>query len=100
MTPASLRSDRDRPVVIRIDELVIDGLGPRDGNRLQRAVEAELGRLFTERGIPGRFSRSADVVEIAAGARVDAVLGAAVLDDAALGIEIAREVFEGIEGPR
>jgi hypothetical protein len=40
-----------RDVAIRIDELVVDGAGGIDRDRLAAAVAAELGRLVGERAI-------------------------------------------------
>ena len=44
---------------IHIDELLLDGFTAAEGDNIKTAVEAELSRLFTERGIPRTVNRSA-----------------------------------------
>lgn len=42
----------NRSVEIHIEELVLHGYAPQDRYRIAAAVEAELVRLFTEKGLP------------------------------------------------
>jgi hypothetical protein len=37
---------------LHIDELILEGFAPRDRDLIVAAFEAELGRLFSERGVP------------------------------------------------
>ena len=39
---------------LHIEELVLDGFRPSDRHRIGAAVERELARLLTERGLPAR----------------------------------------------
>ena len=39
-------------IELHIEELALHGFSPGDGNRIARAVEHELARLITERGVP------------------------------------------------
>lgn len=39
-------------IVIEIDELVLHGFPPGDRYRIGEAVQAELARIFAERGLP------------------------------------------------
>jgi len=43
---------------LQIDELVIDGLADIDRAQLGAAVQEELARLFTERGIPHNLQQN------------------------------------------
>jgi len=79
---------------VQIDRLVLDGLpiDPRQAKLVQRAVEAELGRLFTAGGVgPG----------LAGGGAVDRLAGGTVqvggtADPGRLGREIARAVYGSV----
>lgn len=44
--------DVSRQIDLRIDELVLDGLDGVDGRAVRDALRRELGRLFTEHGVP------------------------------------------------
>ena len=43
-------------IVIEIDELVLHGFPPADRHRIGEAVQAELARIFVERGLPAAWS--------------------------------------------
>jgi hypothetical protein len=82
----------DRPVNVRIDELVLHGFDPRDRLAIGAAVERELARLMvTSAGDPGRLA-GAD--------RVDGGSFAVARDapPSAVGAEIARAIHGGIGG--
>lgn len=79
---------------LHIDRLVLDGLrlNASDGALLKASLEAELGRLLSERGLNG---------EIAAGGalpRIDAAPMQVTRDatPAQIGSGIARSMFSGI----
>ena len=83
-------------VTLRIEELVLHGFPPGDRYRIADAVERELRRLLTERGVPTEWATSAllpvDSVsaggfELAPGARPDRV-----------GSQIAEAIYGGLGG--
>jgi hypothetical protein len=45
---------------LHIDELVLHGFGPGDRYAIAAAVERELGRLFTEEGVPRGLAEDRD----------------------------------------
>jgi hypothetical protein len=81
---------------LRIDHLMLDGVALPAGaaRRLQAAVEAELGRLLTERGIPPDLRTSGAVPAVPAGV-VNLAAGGSV---SGMGTQIARAVYSGIGG--
>ncbi len=44
-------------VHLHIDRLVLDGLGPLDGDAVSAAVQAEVARLVAESGVPAASVR-------------------------------------------
>ena len=46
-------------IVIEIDELVLHGFPPGERYRIGEAVQAELARIFGERGLPGMWTDGA-----------------------------------------
>jgi hypothetical protein len=93
------RSANMSSCVLRIDELVLHGFHGVDRHAIAGAIERELGRLLGEVGaqqaLRGREPRSGDY-------RLDA--GAFVVPaDAtphAVGVQVARAIHRGLEGPR
>ena len=55
-------------VELHIEELVLQGFPPDYRHRIGDAVEQELSRLFTERGLPPSLSRGGDIPHLDAGA--------------------------------
>jgi len=55
-------------VRLRIDELVLEGFPPGDRHRIAAAVEAELARLFAERGVPAGLRESTALPQVDGGA--------------------------------
>lgn len=88
-----------RPDVdLHIDRLVLDGLpaGATGSRQLQAAVEAELGRLLTERGLPRALAIRGDIERVDAGQ----VKTGAIARPEAAGAEIARAVYGGLNRGR
>jgi hypothetical protein len=79
----------DRPVNVRIDELVLHGFDPRDRLAIGAAVERELARLLAGEGSSPRPAHAdrvdAGSFEVARDARPGAV-----------GAEIARAIHGGL----
>ncbi|MFB4421156.1 hypothetical protein C5F59_008675 [Streptomyces sp. QL37] len=86
-------NEQQRTVRVDIGELVLDGFGRVDPERVSEAFQAELGRLVRERGIP----LAAD-----GGQALDALTGLpplpADLSARRLGQELARAVHTGLSG--
>lgn len=83
------------PIEIHIDELVLEGVSPRDRQTVAEAAAYELARLTAEWGLP-----SADTSRRAVG-RIDAgtlQLGLSA-HPRALGAEIARAIHENLGTP-
>ena len=59
--------DRRHAVDLHIDELVLDGFDPGDRYRIGAAVEAELARLFAERGVSPSLARGGELSSLDGG---------------------------------
>jgi hypothetical protein len=79
---------------LHIDHLVLDGLpvSPAQGAQVKAAVEAELGRLLSERGVAREFQSGIAVPSVNAGG-MHVPRGASA---GAIGTQIARSVFSGV----
>jgi hypothetical protein len=55
-----------KDISIGIDHLAVSGLpaGPRNGAAIGRGIESALGRILTERGLPGLTARDAPAISI------------------------------------
>ena len=85
-------------VILEIDELILDGLGPLDGQAVRAAVERELAGLIQAGGLPGHGGLHPDG---AAGMRVAAQsvsinLPRPPYPSATLGAQVARAVYAGL----
>lgn len=54
-------------VNLDIEELVLHGFSPGDRHRIGQAVEFELARLITERGVPASLSREGELARMDGG---------------------------------
>lgn len=77
---------------LTIDQLVLEGIDPRYGQRVGQALQAELTRLFQKRGIPDAFSKQIDVQAIDAGALQANPTNSPDL----IGIQIAQSLYSGL----
>jgi len=75
-------------IELSIDELVVHGAAPAEGDHIAGALARELTRLLSA-PTPGRFATGGDVARLDAGA-VSLAPGA---DAAALGGQVARVLF-------
>jgi hypothetical protein len=85
--------DKRASVDLHIDELVLHGFSPRDRYRIAGAVESELARLITDRGLPFALRQDADIgslegndIDLPAGTRPDVA-----------GKRVAHEVYRRME---
>jgi len=78
---------------LHIEELVLEGFHPADRRRLGAAVERELARLLTERGLPPGLARGADLPRLDGGS-FPAPPGAR---PEAVGRQVAAAVFGGLK---
>ncbi len=79
-------------VELRIEELVLHGFPPGDHHRVGDALERELSRLFTEKGVPPSLVHSVEIphvdggtLELSSGRTSDPV-----------GARVARAVYGGL----
>jgi hypothetical protein len=78
---------------LSIDELILPDLLPTQRERVVAAIEAELARLWAERGLPlgvrvaSPLNLNAATVEAAAGARPEAI-----------GVQVAQSIYTGLAG--
>jgi hypothetical protein len=79
-------------VEVRIEELVLHGFAAADGCALGDAVQRELQRLITERGVGTALARRADVAWLDAG--TFAVRGGTSADTT--GAAVGRCVYQGL----
>ena len=84
--------DRAMSLRVHIDELVLHGFAPGDRMRIADAVQLELTRLFTDRGVPPALRGGGAVERLNAGAFPTA--GAAPAERT--GARIAQTVYEGL----
>ena len=80
-------ADVSRTVTLSIQELRLEGIAPFERFALADAMQQELGRLFTERGVPAGLSNAAPPML----GPVDST----GLNAAALGRSIAAALYEG-----
>lgn len=83
-----------RPIDLHIEELVLDGFAPGDRHRIGAAVERELSRLLTERGVPASWAGGGEVPSLDGGT-FEAKPGAR---PERVGAQIAGAVFRGMKG--
>jgi hypothetical protein len=79
-------------VVVRIERLVLEGFAAHDRWRIASAVESELSRLLTERGLPPGLLEGGAVATIQA----DSFAPRAGSRPEAIGADVARAVYEGL----
>ncbi len=79
-------------VELHIEELVLHGFAASDRRAIATAVEAELGRLLTVKGLPASFGAARMVGTVDAGS-FEVTRDSAPLE---LGQDIARSVYRGL----
>jgi hypothetical protein len=79
-------------IELRIEELVLHGVSRADARRVGAAVEAELGRMLAEQGLPSGLRGGAEIGAIDAG---QVSLGAAARPEST-GEAVARAVYGGL----
>lgn len=84
----------DAPLRLQVNEVVLHGFNPRERYALGDAIQQELSLLLADRGLPGWLA-GAGVIE-----RLDGGAFAPAPDSRplALGAEVARAVYRGLEG--
>lgn len=83
---------RPYPVRLHIDDLIIDGAIVGDRQRIARAIERELERLITERGVPAALSESGAMPRLDGG-QFELTPGAG---PDRIGRQVARSVYRGL----
>lgn len=78
-------------IELHIEKLVLHGLSPSDRHIIGRAVEFELTRLFTERGLPSSLSKGGNFAQVDSGTFNVAPNAKA----GAIGNQIAQSVYAG-----
>lgn len=78
-------------IELHIDELVLQGFPPNNRNRIARAVERELTRLFTEQGAPPSLTQGGSLAQIDGGTFTMAPNASAV----SVGTQIAQTLYAG-----
>lgn len=81
---------RHAAIELNIDELVLDGFAPSERYRIADAVQSELARLLSEKGL--NLTRGAEVERLNANAQG---LNSRV-QSATTGAQIARAVYDGL----
>lgn len=85
-------------VILEIDELILDGLGPLDGQAVRAAVERELAGLIQAGGLPGhdRTQPVAATGVRVASQSVSIKLPQPPYPSATLGAQVARAIYGGL----
>jgi hypothetical protein len=79
-------------IELHIEELVLHGFARKDQARIQRVIEQELTRLFTEQGIPASLSQSNEIQQLQGGSfNVRAGMGVE-----AIGSQVAQAIYGGM----
>lgn len=79
-------------IELQIKELVLHGFAQKDQGRIQRAIEQELTRLFTEQGVPTSLSCSHEIQQLQGGPfNVRAGMGFE-----AIGSQVAQAIYGGM----
>lgn len=79
---------------IHIEQLVLHGFSPQERRRISAAVESELTRLFTEKGIPSSLLNGGSVPVL----QGDHFLHTANTGGRITGSNIAGSVYTSLEG--
>ena len=87
----NLRKQQNAPqrVELEIDELVLHGFAQGDRYRIAQALESELARLISEKGVPPSIRQNAVLHSLNGGA-VNLQMG---IRPDVVGIQVAREVY-------
>jgi hypothetical protein len=85
-------AERRTTVDLEIRELVLHGFSSSEAQRVGAALEAELGRLLTERGMPRMLAANAEIPSVDAG-RINRPATAA---PEATGAELAKAAYGGL----
>lgn len=91
----AVQSAAPRPpsVELHVEELMLDGFEPARRYAFGEAFESELGRLFSERGVPAALTQDIEIAHLNGGA-INLKPGASA-DDA--GIQLARTIYGGLD---
>lgn len=77
---------------LHIEELVLHGFAHRDQARIQRSIEQELTRLFTEQGVPASLSTTNEIQQLP-GSSLNVRVGMSV---EAIGSQVAQAIYGGM----
>ena len=77
---------------IHIDQLVLHGFAPGDRHHIRDAVQRELARVLTERGLPAALAHAAELNRLDAGSFVVSADGG----PDAIGAQVAQAVYGGM----
>lgn len=78
---------------LKIKELVIHGLEPGQRHKIADALENELGRLISERGVPASLRHDGATERLDLGS-FDIAMGT---DSRQMGILVARAIYTGLD---
>lgn len=81
---------------LHIETLVLEGARLGDPQVIRAAIEAELTRLFTERGVPGSFADSYSIDRIQGGSLAVGQQTASADTGAAVGRQAAAAIYRGV----
>jgi hypothetical protein len=84
--------NRQSPIHLHIEELVLHGFAPGDRHRIGEAVQVELTRLFTEEATPPALAKNATIDRLDGGTFQ---LPSAPIPETT-GAQVARAVFGGL----
>jgi hypothetical protein len=85
--------NRQSPIHLHIEELVLHGFAPGDRYRIGDAMQRELARLFTEKQTPPGLTKSTEIDRLNGG--TFQMTGAPRPEST--GTQIARAVFGGLK---
>lgn len=77
---------------LKIDDLVLHGLPAFDKDRIARAMQGELERLFAERGVPAFLQSGGSVASI----NGESIQVAPNSSPESVGVQVARALYGGM----
>ncbi len=84
------------PLDLHIETLVLEGARLGDPHAIRAAIEAELTRLFTDRGVPASLTASHSIDRVQGGSLAVGPQSGAARPEPGIGRQAAAAIYRGI----
>ena len=81
-------------IELHLEELVLDGFATTDRYRISAALQAEMSRLFTERGVPASLAHGGSIAML----RAEGLDVSPSASADRIGKQVARALYERLAG--